>query len=173
MCYLTTLPLANILLRNVSCEGMDVYDTDSGKCSIRKLTLSKRQLCPTQIPHILAHCWALAYTPPDTWCSLILSHPLILCFLFFHFFLYIFTLFLLYLGDRGSTVVKVLRYKSNGVNGIFHWYKSFCSHYGPGVTQPVTEMSTRSISWRGKCGRCVRLTTLTPSCAVVKKSGKP
>jgi hypothetical protein len=37
-------------------------------------------------------------------------------------------------------------------------------------TQPLTEMSTRSISW-GKCGRCVRLTTLPPSCAVVKKSG--
>jgi hypothetical protein len=37
-------------------------------------------------------------------------------------------------------------------------------------TQPLTEMSTRSISW-GKCGRCVRLTTLPPSCAAVKKSG--
>jgi hypothetical protein len=31
-------------------------------------------------------------------------------------------------------------------------------------------MSTRCISW-GKCGRCVRLTTLPPSCAVVMKSG--
>jgi hypothetical protein len=39
-----------------------------------------------------------------------------------------------------------------------------------GSTQPLTEMSTRYISW-GKCGRCVRLTTLPPSCAVVKKSG--
>jgi len=27
-----------------------------------------------------------------------------------------------------------------------------------GATQPLTEMSTRSISW-GKSGRCVRLTT--------------
>jgi len=26
-------------------------------------------------------------------------------------------------------------------------------------TQPLTEMSTRSISWGGKGGRCVRLTT--------------
>ena len=34
---------------------------------------------------------------------------------------------------------------------------------------PLTEMSTRSVSW-GKGGRCVRLTTLPPSCAVVKKS---
>ena len=40
-----------------------------------------------------------------------------------------------------------------------------------GSTQPLTEMSTRYISW-GKGGRCVRLTTLPPSCAVVMKSGE-
>ena len=34
-------------------------------------------------------------------------------------------------------------------------------------TQPLTEMSTRSISW-GKGGRCVRLTTLPPSCDVMQ-----
>jgi len=39
-----------------------------------------------------------------------------------------------------------------------------------GSTQPLTEMSTRGISW-GKDGRCVRLTTLPPSCVVVTKSG--
>jgi len=39
-----------------------------------------------------------------------------------------------------------------------------------GSTQPLTEMSTRSISW-GKGDRCVRLTTLPPSCAVVTKFG--
>jgi len=39
-----------------------------------------------------------------------------------------------------------------------------------GSTQPLTEMSTRCISW-GKGGRCVRLTTLPPSCGVVMKSG--
>jgi len=39
-----------------------------------------------------------------------------------------------------------------------------------GSTQPLTEMSTRSIPG-GKGGRCVSLTTLPPSCAVVKKSG--
>jgi len=39
-----------------------------------------------------------------------------------------------------------------------------------GSTQPLTEKSTRSISW-GKSGRYVRLTTLPPSCAVVMKSG--
>jgi hypothetical protein len=39
-----------------------------------------------------------------------------------------------------------------------------------GLTQPLTEMSTWCISW-GKGDRCVRLTTLPPSCAVVMKSG--
>jgi len=39
-----------------------------------------------------------------------------------------------------------------------------------GSTQPLTEMSTRCISW-GKGGWCVRLTTLPPSCAIVMKSG--
>jgi hypothetical protein len=36
-----------------------------------------------------------------------------------------------------------------------------------GLTQPVTEMSTRNISLGvgGKEGRCLRLTTLPPSCA--------
>jgi hypothetical protein len=35
-----------------------------------------------------------------------------------------------------------------------------------GLTQPLTEMSTRAISWRGcKGGRCVGVTTLPPSCA--------
>jgi len=44
------------------------------------------------------------------------------------------------LGDRGSTVVKVQCYKSEGpcstaadVSGFFIDMKSFRSHYGPGV----------------------------------------
>jgi len=39
-----------------------------------------------------------------------------------------------------------------------------------GSNQPLKEMSTKNISW-GKDGRCVRLTTLPPSCAIVTKSG--
>ena len=39
-----------------------------------------------------------------------------------------------------------------------------------GLTQPLTEMSNRAFPG-GKGGRCVRLTTLQPSCAVVMKSG--
>ena len=34
-----------------------------------------------------------------------------------------------------------------------------------GLTQPLTEMSTRNISWGVKGGRSVGLTTLPPSCA--------
>jgi hypothetical protein len=58
-------------------------------------------------------------------------------------------------GDRGSTVVKVLRYKSEG-----YWFQSqmvsleFFTDINPsdhtmalGLNQPLTEMSTESISW--------------------------
>jgi hypothetical protein len=41
-----------------------------------------------------------------------------------------------------------------------------------GLTQPLTEMSTRNISW-GKGGRCAGLTTLTPSCADCLKIWEP
>jgi hypothetical protein len=48
--------------------------------------------------------------------------------------------YLYYQGDRCSTAVKVLPYKSEGrwfdprcCDGIFHWHNSFWSHYGPGV----------------------------------------
>jgi len=54
-------------------------------------------------------------------------------------------------GDRGSTVVKVLCYKSEGrwfdptwCQWIFH---SSDSTMALGSTQPLTEMSTSSISW--------------------------
>jgi hypothetical protein len=56
----------------------------------------------------------------------------------------------------------------DGVIGIFHWHNTFGRAMAPGSTQPLTEMSTRNISWgagRGKGGRCVGLTNLTPSCA--------
>ena len=59
-------------------------------------------------------------------------------------------------GDRGSTVVKVLRYKSEG-----RWFDPSLRHWNFSLTenpsdrtmvlwsaQPLTEMSTRSISWR-------------------------
>ena len=57
-----------------------------------------------------------------------------------------FRIYIHHLGDRGSTVVKVLCYKSEG-----HWFDPSWCHsdrtMALGSTQPLTEMSTRSISW--------------------------
>jgi hypothetical protein len=47
------------------------------------------------------------------------------------------------------------------VKGIFHWHNSSGRTMALGLTQPLTEMSTRNVS----CGRCVGLTTLASSCA--------
>jgi len=69
-------------------------------------------------------------------------------------------------GDRCSTVVKVLCYKSEG-----HWFDpSFRSHCTPGVDSASKRNEYQAFPG-GKGGRYVRLTTLPPSCAVVTKSG--
>ena len=69
-----------------------------------------------------------------------------------------------------ATNRKVAGSIPDGVIGIFHWHNPSNRTTALGSTHPLTEMSTRKISW-GKCGRCVRLTNLPPSCAVVMKSG--
>jgi len=51
------------------------------------------------------------------------------------------------------------------VIGIFHWHNPSGRTVALGLTQPLTEMSTRNISWGGRGDRCIRLTTLPPSCA--------
>jgi hypothetical protein len=83
-------------------------------------------------------------------------------------------MFSLISGDRGSTVGKVLRYKSKG-----RWFDPrFFININPsdrtmalGSTQPSNRNEYQENFLGGKCGRGVRLTTLPPSCAVVKKSG--
>jgi len=55
-----------------------------------------------------------------------------------------------------------------GAIGIFQWHNPSGRTMALGSTQPLTEMSTRCISWGGKDGRCVRLTTLPSSCVVMK-----
>ena len=77
------------------------------------------------------------------------------------------------MGDRGSTVVKVLCYKSEGrwSDPRCQWIKSFRSHYGPGVDSASNRNEYREYFLGGKGGRCVRLTNLPPSCAIVTKSG--
>jgi hypothetical protein len=57
-----------------------------------------------------------------------------------------------------ATSRKVAGSISDGVIGIFH------GHMALGLTQPLTEMSTR-IFPGVKGGRCVGLTTLPPLCA--------
>jgi hypothetical protein len=64
-------------------------------------------------------------------------------------------------GVRGGVMVKALRYKPAG-----RGFDSRCCYWNFSVTK-----STGVLSW-GKGGRCLRLTTLPPSCAVVMKSGK-
>ena len=65
-----------------------------------------------------------------------------------------------------ATNCKVAGSIPGDVIGIFHWHNPSDRTMALGSTQPLTEMSTRSISW-GKDGRCIRLTTLQPSCANV------
>jgi hypothetical protein len=83
-----------------------------------------------------------------------------------------------YCGDRGSTVVKVLHYKSEG-----GWFDPRWCHWNSSLTWIllITLWPWGRLSlWQkwipgvfpgGKCDRCVRLTNLPPSCAVVKKFG--
>ena len=49
--------------------------------------------------------------------------------------------------------------------------KSFRSHYGPGVDSASNRNEYQEHFLRGKCGRCVRLTTFSLTCAAVMKSG--
>ena len=58
-----------------------------------------------------------------------------------------------------------------GVSGFFIDIKSFRSHYGPGVDSASDRNEYQGYFLGVKSGRCVRLTTLPPSCAVVTKSG--
>jgi len=51
--------------------------------------------------------------------------------------------------------------------------KSFRSHYGPGVDSVSNRNEYQEHFLGGKGGRCVRLTTLPPTCAGVTKSGNP
>jgi hypothetical protein len=62
-----------------------------------------------------------------------------------------------------ATSRKVAGSIPDGVIGIFYWHNPSGSTMTLRSTQPLTEMSTRNISW-GKGCRYVGLTTLPPSC---------
>jgi hypothetical protein len=75
-------------------------------------------------------------------------------------------------------VVKVLCYKSEGrwfnprwCHLIFFFFLSFRLHYGPGVDSASNRNEYQEYFLGGRCGWCIRLTTLPSSCAIVKKSG--
>jgi hypothetical protein len=53
--------------------------------------------------------------------------------------------------------------KVAGSIGICNFHNPSGRTMALGLTQPLTKMGTRNIYW-GKGGRCVRLTTLPPSC---------
>jgi len=72
---------------------------------------------------------------------------------------------------RCATNWKVAGSIPAGVTVFFIDIKSFRSHYGPGVDWASNRNEYQEHFLEGKCGLCVRLTTLPPSCAVVTKSG--
>jgi hypothetical protein len=90
---------------------------------------------------------------------------------FFFYYLYMW-------GARGGVVIKALRYKPAGRGFDFRWcHRNFFSD----TILPVALSTWGRLSlWQkwvprvfpgGKAGRCLRLTTLPPSCAVFMKSG--
>jgi len=64
-----------------------------------------------------------------------------------------------------ATSRKVAGSIPHSVIGSFHWHNPSGRTMVLGLTQPLTEMSTKNISWGGKGCRFVGLTTLRPSCA--------
>jgi hypothetical protein len=59
-----------------------------------------------------------------------------------------------------TTSSKVVGSIPDGVIGIFYWHNPSGHTMALGLTEPLTKMSTRNISWGGKGSRWVGLTTL-------------
>jgi hypothetical protein len=65
------------------------------------------------------------------------------------------------------------------LSGLFYpdlpkiWMSPFGCTMSLGSNQPVTDLSTRNVSWGSKAGRYVGLTTLPPSCAECLEIWKP
>jgi len=70
-----------------------------------------------------------------------------------------------------ATIRKVAGSIPASVSGFFIDIKSFRSHYCPGVDSASNRNEYQEYFLGCKSGRCVRLTTLPPSCSVVTKSG--
>ena len=63
-----------------------------------------------------------------------------------------------------TTSQKVVGLIPDGVTGIFLWLNPSGYTMALGLTQPLTRICTRGISWGVKGGWCVGLTTLSHSC---------
>jgi len=72
-----------------------------------------------------------------------------------------------YADAWGHAVAQLVEAGLNpyGATAIFHSHIPSGRTMALGLTQPLTEMRTRNISWVGKGGRCVGLTTWPPSFA--------
>jgi hypothetical protein len=75
-------------------------------------------------------------------------------------------------GHAVAQLVQALRYKPKGrgfdsrwCHGNFSLTYFFRPHYGPGVEPPSNRNEYQEYFLSGKGGRCVELTTLSPSCA--------
>ena len=93
-------------------------------------------------------------------------------------YVYNFVWILSWWGDRGSAAVKVLYCRSESrwfdpswCQWIFHWHKILLIALWPWGRLSLSQKWVPGVFPVGKIGRCVRLTTLPPSCAVVTKSG--
>jgi hypothetical protein len=70
-----------------------------------------------------------------------------------------------------ATNRKVASSILDGVIGIFHWHNPFVRTMSLGSTQPLTEMSTRNISWGAKAAGAQRWQLYHLHVPTVLKSG--
>jgi hypothetical protein len=61
----------------------------------------------------------------------------------------------------------------DSVTGIFHWHNPSGRTMALGLTQLLTELSTRNNSWGGKGGQWLGLTTLPPSSSDCLETWEP
>ena len=74
-------------------------------------------------------------------------------------------------SEAGTAVAQWLRCCATNRKECFIHIKSLRSHYGPGVDSASNRNEYQEHFLGVKSGRCVRMTTLPPSCAFVMKSG--
>jgi len=70
-----------------------------------------------------------------------------------------------------ATSRKVVGSIPDGVTGIFHWHKPSGCTLGLGLTQPLTEMSTRNISCRVKAAGAYGWQHYHPHVPIILNSG--